>query len=161
MRRVKFIRSLNIEERTLYDCEDSIRYHRMDKLNWIELGPESAYLETEDTIESVIVPIIKLYNSFYDPTPENPYNVVTKTKFIAYSEEVEEFLEMPFKALHEQIKGLTCTVNRLYDELNTSDNQLYATIYDLNKYTRANVWARIKYLFTGKAPFENETDQGK
>lgn len=149
MKRVKFIKSLNIEEHCLYDNDEYFQYMVCKPLNFVDMEP-AAFLETDDIIEHVVIPITDINQCVFSPTPENPHKTVTTTTFIAHSKEVEDLLEMPFKFLHEQINGLQRKIDEENGTIYRLSNSLRTAKEGLSDYATADVWNRLKYLFTGR-----------
>ena len=122
MRKVKFIRSLNVELLSLHST--NVKYYSKNFTPVME-GEIPYLLDTPVKINTVVVPITQLTN--IDKKGERV------DTFIAYSEEVEELLVMPFKAIREEI-------------------DIVNSCLDIIKYKVINATfiKRLKYLFTGK-----------
>lgn len=122
MRQVKFIKSLNIEILPLTKYNE-VEYHTYNPSHVMsEYDPY--FLHTKD-VTTQVVPV----NQF---TKENSEGERVET-YIAYSEEVEELLNMPFKSISHQIEMISRTL-------------------DIVRYTVTNATfiKRLKYLFTRK-----------
>lgn len=128
MRIVKFIHSLNIQERPYYG-EDEINYSNFDRISLIDREPVGGGILTDEVCETKIVPVHKINRRKINSNE-------VETTYIAYSEEVEKLLDMPFTLLKENAK-----LNSEYS---------YQLERELRRYTTATWWTRFRYLFTSK-----------
>lgn len=91
MRMVKFIKSLNVDLIPL--TGNDMKYYSQNFTVVDDIG-KPAFLHTEVQVKEHVVPI-------------NIFSQIRKGKrtetYIAYSEEVQELLEMPFKSINEQL----------------------------------------------------------
>jgi len=132
VRRVQFIKGLVIDERPMVG-PDEIRYHAMGQVLPVpvfEAGGAEEYLLTEQTVETMVVPIHDLHGcDTVNPTypPE---------LYIAYSKDVQMLLKMPFDTMKRELEECRdfCTVQR----------------HMLAEYLAAPWWRRLRYLFNRK-----------
>ncbi len=139
MRKVKFIKSLNIEEVMSRD-PNNIRYHEVRLDDWsMTLDRQLVNAKTDKKI----VPIHHISEGRRYECEDSPdgYRAEITDTYIAYSEEVEKLLEMPFKLINDENKELQLKVDRLNSELlevRSRENRL-----------RESLWLRVKFLFNG------------
>lgn len=122
MKRVKFIKSLNVEILPLTDY--NIRYWNTEATPIMDEGEEKL-LHTTLKVKMEIIPV----------------HILSKVKgrkristtYIAYSKEVEDLLDMPFNTMRREIKELSFSLQFLHNKIDT------ATIFN-----------KLRYLFTGK-----------
>ena len=121
MKKVKFIKSLVVEELPL--TSDNITYHSLDATPVLY---KDEYHMLATNVETKVVPI-HIINQF------NYEKHQVEEVFIAYSEEVEDLLHMPFKCITESRDMALNSYSKL-----------------LHKVNKANWIKRLKYLFTRK-----------
>lgn len=135
MRKVKFIKSLNVEDVILFSGQE-LKVHEFD-LNCQQVG-DDLFIKPTDFISDRIVPVHRI--CFADENEQ-------KDVYIAYSKEVEELISVPFSALNEARKTaqtLTADALNQLDSLNRDYHKLQ------NKIKDASFLDRVKYLFTGE-----------
>ena len=124
MRRVKFISGLKIEERPLLDT-DEVKYGLYG--DYMEAPTEDGMLDVGKAVTEMVVPVHRL---------SCVTNGTRKDTYIAYSSEVQDFLETPFDALKEANEMLE---RQLSDARNRVDS-----------ICGAGLGRRLRFLFTRK-----------
>lgn len=131
-KKVKFVRSLNVEDANefsvLGDC-DFFRYYRMEQL--ANISPDKVIAAESSVADLVVVPLNRICNREGDEVNE---------LYIAYSEEVEECLGLPFRVMNETAKLLNTLHEDALEEIRNLRNLV----------DNASFRARLKYLFTRK-----------
>lgn len=141
MKKVKFVRSLNIE---------NVEYYKHDEIRCTNMTPVMGdygygYLDTGAQVTDRVVPITKFTRYKRDPRTQE---VFSQDTYIAWSPEVEELLDLPFRSLNEQIDTLKTKTWKLEDELRgyKEANRELKSCLDKS----ATFWQRVKYLFARK-----------
>jgi|GEM_PF-4800103 len=99
MKKVKFIRSLNVEEVPCIDRSNFLEYSYFDARNMIPIyRSSSAIIDTNNTVKKYVVPIHEIfeYNLTEDGIEER------EETYIAISEEVEKLLGKPYSNLKQE-----------------------------------------------------------
>lgn len=152
MRTVQFIKSVNISERQVYDGIEYLQTIKNPPINVRTLPNDGGDFEIiapiDQEIQVSIVPIHKITDTF--KKSDRPYDYFFRETYIAYSKEVEFYLQAPFNRMHQQFK------DSQMDELNTrmlmmkTQDVARQVKRELYRFSTANIWTRLKYLFTGK-----------
>ena len=122
MKIVKYVHSLNVEERP-YLGVDELQSHRVD-MPTLAPVPDGALALAEE-VEVRVVPIHHLqWNNARQGRGD---------AYIAYSKEVQDLLEMPFDAMSKQI-----------DTLIDHNDRLRVRVHHFQNMT---LWQRIKWVF--------------
>lgn len=148
MRKVTVIKSLKVLKETMaiHPDDPQFRYHAMSQLPRLA---DSGAILPEGGLENMtadikIVPITQVH--FSDSKRDDLY--------IAYTDEVREFLELPIYELRTQVNtlsGLLSDCERRYIDvvmrMEDAKIEILQLRLDLEK---ASLWNRIKFVFTGK-----------
>jgi hypothetical protein len=137
MRVVKFVESLNIREVRLVEGED-LRYQYQENL--APISGCNAFIVGQD-VKTRIVPIHHTVKKSFDVGDDTQCAFIDK--FVAYSDEVQDFLELPFDHLKATVESLDRVVIRYRDD----NNKLRSKIREMSQ---ANFWNRLKFLFSRK-----------
>lgn len=143
MRYVTLVESLNLRKLPMLN-NDEVRYHSLDTITPVPGPGDTEFLATDQRIETRVVPIHQFV--FPDRGKSAPVDMdmlnrrvqAQNTVYIAWSQEVQELLEMPFDVLKRQL-----------DEAHVWINDLR---YDRDRYRHAGWWKRLRYLFTRRRP---------
>jgi hypothetical protein len=128
MRYVKFIKRLVVDEVPLL-ARDEVRYAQLDTLTPIAYSGDEV-LMTDAVVQDIVVPVHRLCKATRDQrTGENHVD----TTYIAYSEEVQKLLEMPFDVIKSELEACRAMGEVYRGRLSDVKN--------------ANLWTRIKYVF--------------
>lgn len=136
MKKVKFIRSLNIED---VPCADRhyFEYHQLASVNFVEIEGSESILLSKEPSDCHSVSIQKINKA---TTASDLLNPEIEETYIAYSKEVQEFLEMPFDLLQEQLYTAQKRCNKYQSEV-------YYLRETLEEYKEASFKKRLKFLF--------------
>lgn len=143
MRYVTLVESLNLRKLPMLN-NDEVRYHSLDTITPVPGPGDTEFLATEERIETRVVPIHEFV--FPDRGRSAPVDmdmlnrrVQAQNKvYIAWSQEVQELLEMPFDVLKRQLDEAQGLINDLR--------------YVRDRYRYAGWWKRLRYLFTRRRP---------
>lgn len=143
MRYVTLVESLNLRKLPMLN-NDEVRYHSLEAITPVPGPGEPEFLATDQRIETRVVPIHEFV--FPDRGKAAPVNMdelnrqvtARNSVYIAWSQEVQELLEMPFDVLKRQL-----------DEAHVLINCMRA---DLACYRHAGWWKRLRYLFNRRRP---------
>jgi len=111
MRTVQFIESVNISERLVYEGEEELRSSGFRYNVFRQISDAHAPLEMiapiDQEVRVNIVPIHRMCEAFKknDQPDFLGKNVYVRETFIAYSKEVEFYLQMPFNMMHRELKN--------------------------------------------------------
>ncbi len=126
MRRVNFVRSLNVDSIPMLNG-DEVRYQSMESITPVPSGDDIEFLLTEKTIEVRIAPVHTLSEGHADGRRDDTY--------IAYSKEVQDLLRMPFDTMKRQLDDQSKQISNLYS--------------DKAAVREASLWTRVKFVFSG------------
>lgn len=136
MRVVKFIKSLNIEEVPAY-CGDEVQYMRMT--GTVQPIDHDEFADFGVTEKIHAAPVHHFSRSFSGGNCFNPNKVERVDAFIAYSQEVQELLGMPFDALKEENE-------RLSDRCSSLENANASKASALHKIETLSFIGRLKFV---------------
>jgi hypothetical protein len=144
MKKVKFVKELYIEERPFYDIDEPIRSVSIKNLNSVNDGDNgSGLLHTKEEIKTEIVPIYRIFNHEYGCDPKDVY--------IAYSMDVEQLLELPFKAMKADLKyytSINSDLNHKVEELRYDLKQEKIKFEEFKYFINTmSFWDKLKSLF--------------
>lgn len=144
MRTVKFVRSLNVEDVEVHTDQNSFQYRPHMKMVCLSDGAAGFI---DDVIDVHVAPIHRIITCKDQPEP--PYGIDREEILIAYSEEVQKLIQIPFDAIMRQNKDL--------------DEMLFKTVekkasaeYKLKVVETLSFLSRLKFLCTGSMAKEFE-----
>ena len=137
MKKVKFIKSLNVEEVFCIDRADFIEYSSFNTQYMVPIRSSSlAIIDTSNTVKKHAVPIHEIfeYNLTEDGIEER------EETYIAISEEVEKLLGKPYSSLKQENSDLTQELIGAWATIRENKNR----IAELEKWNKEGCNAAVK-----------------
>lgn len=129
MRTAQFITRLEVETVPVGNLADGAHYFRMQ--NAAMVG-EDEYAELPVAVTRKVAPIHRLCRGH------------GSEMLIAYSDEVQDLLKLPFDVYQQELADARALHSRLRGEASLLKERLGA-------FEGMTLWSRLKYLFTGRA----------
>jgi len=141
---VKFIESLNIREVPLL-YGDSIRYQSPERLAFVGLD---AAIPVDEPVKTHVAPAHHFYEAFNGDHPWQEPEVIET--YIAYTEEVQELLGMPFDTLKKNLEQEREAHSKTHKDLEKISSANNRVVDKLEMVSKSSFWQRLKLLFSGR-----------